>query len=131
MSRKITRAATRIKLGLQERLYLGNLEARRDWGYASDYVEAMWLMLQQPATGDFVIATGQSHSVKEFCEMAFGLLDLDWRDLVSVDPRHFRPAEVDVLRGDASKARRVLGWAPREKVLRDAGYAVPIAGCGH
>ncbi|MDQ7839614.1 MAG: GDP-mannose 4,6-dehydratase [bacterium] len=151
VSRKITRAATRIKLGLQERLYLGNLEARRDWGYAGDYVEAVWMMLQQPEPGDFIVATGESHSVKEFCEAAFGMLELDWRDFVSVDPHYYRPAEVDVLQGDASKARRVLGWEPRvrfgdlvrmmveadlelarrEKILRDAGFAVPMEGHGY
>ena len=113
VSRKITRAATRIKRGLQQRLFLGNLEAKRDWGYAGDYGEAMWSMLQQPVPGDYVIATGESHSVKEFCERAFGLLDLDWSDFVAVDPRYFRPAEVHSLQGDPSKARRELGWQPR------------------
>jgi len=113
VTRKITRAATRIKLGLQEKLYLGNLDARRDWGYAKDYVEAMWLMLQQNEPGDYVIATGKQHSVGEFVEEAFGLLDLDWRKHVATDPRYLRPAEVDSLLGDASKARRVLGWQPR------------------
>lgn len=112
VSRKITRAATRIKLGLQEKLYLGNLDARRDWGHAIDYVRAMWLMIQAEEPGDYVIATGESHSVKDFLAQAFGHLDLDWNDYVEVDPRYYRPAEVDVLVGDASKARRVLGWEP-------------------
>jgi len=113
VSRKITRAATRIKLGLQDALYLGNLDAKRDWGFAGDYVEAMWLMLQQEEPGDYVIATGETHSVREFLEEAFGLLDLDWREYVRTDPRYFRPSEVDLLLGDASKAARVLGWRPR------------------
>ena len=113
VSRKITRAATRIKLGLQEKLYLGNLEARRDWGYAGDYVEAMWLMMQAAVPEDYVIATGETHSVREFLESAFGLLDLDWREYVEIDPRYFRPTEVDLLIGDATKARQVLGWEPR------------------
>ncbi len=113
VTRKITRAATRIKLGLQEKLYLGNLEARRDWGYAKDYVEAMWLMLQQDEPEDYVIATGEQHSVREFVEETFGLLQLDWREHVEIDPRYCRPAEVDSLLGDASKARRQLGWRPR------------------
>jgi GDPmannose 4,6-dehydratase len=112
VSRKITRAATRIKLGLQEKLYLGNLDARRDWGHAIDYVRAMWLMIQADAPDDYVIATGESHSVKEFLGQAFGYLDLDWKDYVDIDPRYYRPAEVDVLVGDSSKARRVLGWEP-------------------
>jgi GDPmannose 4,6-dehydratase len=112
VSRKITRAATRIKLGLQKKLFLGNLDARRDWGHASDYVRAMWLMLQAEEPGDFVIATGESHSVKDFLDLAFGHLDLDWKDHVEVDPRYYRPAEVDLLMGDSSKARRVLGWEP-------------------
>ena len=115
MSRKITRAATRIKLGLQEKLYLGNLEARRDWGYAPEYVEAMWLMLQQPEPDDYVISTGESHSVREFVEEAFGLLDLDWEKHVEIDPRYFRPTEVDFLVGDYSKARQGLGWEPKVK----------------
>ena len=113
VTRKITRAATRIKLGLQAKLYLGNLEARRDWGYAGDYVEAMWLMLQADAADDFVIATGEAHSVQEFVEATFGLLDLDWREHVAIDPRYYRPAEVDLLQGDAAKARKVLGWKPK------------------
>ncbi len=113
VTRKITRAATRIKLGLQEIVYLGNLDARRDWGYAGDYVEAMWLMLQQDEPGDYVIATGECRSVREFCEAAFGLLDLDWEQHVGIDDRYLRPAEVDVLQGDARKAHRVLSWKPR------------------
>jgi GDPmannose 4,6-dehydratase len=113
VSRKITRAATRIKLGLQQRLYLGNLESRRDWGHARDYVEAMWLMLQADEPDDFVIATGENHSVSEFLDEAFGYLDLDWKEYVETDPRYYRPAEVDLLLGDASKARRVLGWEPK------------------
>ena len=112
VSRKITRAATRIKLGLQEKVYLGNLDARRDWGHAIDYVRAMWLMIQADEPDDFVIATGESHSVRDFLDQAFGYLDLDWKDHVDIDPRYYRPAEVDVLFGDASKARRVLGWEP-------------------
>ena len=113
VSRKITRAATRIKLGLQDNLYLGNLEARRDWGYAKDYVEAMWLMMQASVADDYVIATGETHSVREFLDEAFGYLDLDWRPHVKIDPRYYRPTEVDLLLGDATKARRELGWEPK------------------
>ena len=113
VTRKITRAATRIKEGLQKKLYLGNLDAKRDWGFASDYVEAMWLMLQQPEADDYVIATGQTHSVREFLDEVFGHLNLDWQKHVEVDPRYFRPAEVDLLLGDAAKARRTLGWTPK------------------
>jgi GDPmannose 4,6-dehydratase len=113
VTRKITRAASRIQLGLQKKLYLGNLDARRDWGYAKDYVEAMWLMLQQPKGDDFVIATGESHTVRELCEEAFGHVGLDYRDFVEVDPKYYRPTEVDNLRGDPSKARERLGWQPR------------------
>ncbi len=112
VSRKITRAATRIKLGLQEKLYLGNLNARRDWGYAKDYVKAMWLMLQAKHPDDYVIATGETHSVREFLDEAFGYLDLDWKEYLAIDPRYYRPAEVDILQGDASKAREALGWEP-------------------
>src|SRR6202163_1568488 len=112
VTRKITRAAARIKLGLQDKLYLGNLESRRDWGYAPDYVRAMWLMLQQGEPGDCVIGTGEAHSVREFADLAFAAAGLDWREYVEVDPRYFRPAEVDYLLADASKARRVLGWEP-------------------
>ena len=113
VTRKITQAAARIKLGIQDKLFLGNLEARRDWGFAGDYVEAMWRMLQQDEPGDYVIATGETHSVQEFCEEAFGLLDLDWRQYVRHDPRYERPSEVDLLQGDPSKARKVLQWRPR------------------
>ena len=113
VTRKITRAATRIKVGLQEKLYLGNLDARRDWGYAPDFVEAMWLMLQQPKPDDYVIATGESHSVKEFVEEAFGRLELDWRKHVEIDPHYLRPAEVERLLGDFSKAERELSWRPQ------------------
>ncbi len=113
VTRKITRAATRIKLGLQDSLYLGNLEARRDWGYAREYVEMMWLMLQQEQPDDFVVATGETHSVREFCAEAFALLDLDWQQYVRHDTRYERPAEVDLLIGDPAKARRQLGWEPK------------------
>lgn len=112
VSRKITRAATRIKLGLQEKLYLGNLDARRDWGHARDYVEAMFLMMQADEPDDYVIATGETHSIKEFLDEAFGYLDLDWKRHVEIDPRYYRPAEVDLLLGDATKARERLGWKP-------------------
>ncbi len=113
VSRKITRAATRIKLGLQDKLYLGNLDARRDWGYARDYVEAMWLMLQADEPDDYVVATGETRSIREFLDAAFGHLGIDWQKHVEIDPRYFRPAEVDLLLGDASKAREKLGWAPK------------------
>ena len=113
VTRKITRAATRIKLGLQEQLLLGNLDAERDWGFAGDYVEAMWLMLQHEEPDDFVIATGEVHSVRDFLEQVFGYLDLDYNDHVSIDPRFHRPTEVDALCGNAAKARRVLEWEPR------------------
>jgi GDPmannose 4,6-dehydratase len=115
VSRKITRAAARIKLGLQDKLFLGNLDAKRDWGFAGDYVEAMWLMLQQEKPDDFVIATGQTNTVRDFLDHSFGHLDLDWHNYVEIDPRYFRPSEVDDLRGDMSKARRVLGWEPKVK----------------
>jgi GDPmannose 4,6-dehydratase len=143
VTRKITRAATQIKLGLKNKLFLGNLEAKRDWGFAGDFVEAMWLMLQQDKPDDFVIATGETHSVREFAEKVFTKLDLDYNEFVSVDPRYFRPTEVDVLLGDASKAKKALGWKPKisfdalidmmiatdmelakkEKTLLDAGFA--------
>ena len=113
VTRKITRAVAQIKLGLQDKLYLGNLDARRDWGFAGDYVEAMWAMLQQDAPGDYVIGTGESHSVRDFVEAAFAHASLDWRRHVCIDERYFRPAEVDDLRADPSKARKVLGWQPR------------------
>ncbi len=115
VTRKITRAATRIKEGLQEKLYLGNLDAKRDWGFAGDYVEAMWLMLQQAQPDDYVIATGETYSVREFLDEVFAILKLDWKQHVEIDPRYFRPAEVDLLLGDAGKARRVLGWQPKVK----------------
>ncbi|HEX8557885.1 MAG TPA: GDP-mannose 4,6-dehydratase [Pyrinomonadaceae bacterium] len=113
VSRKITRAATRIKLGLQRKLYMGNLDAQRDWGYARDYVEAMWLMMQAEEPDDYVVATGETHTVREFLEEAFGHLGLDWEQYVEIDPRYFRPAEVDLLLGDPSKARAILGWEPK------------------
>jgi GDPmannose 4,6-dehydratase len=113
VTKKITRALARIKLGLQDKLYLGNLEAKRDWGYAPDYVEAMWLMLQQEKPDDYVIATGETHSVKEFLEEAFRYAGSDWNDYVEIDPRYFRPLEVDFLQGDASKAKKKLGWEPK------------------
>jgi GDPmannose 4,6-dehydratase len=142
VTRKITRAATRIKLGLQDKLYLGNLDAKRDWGFAGDYVEAMWLMLQQEKPDDLVIATGETHSVKEFVEKVFRKLNLDYQKHVIIDPKYFRPTEVDVLLGDSSKAKSILGWKPRvgfdqlidmmieadmeqaskEKTLFEAGY---------
>ena len=143
VTRKVTRAATRIKLGLKDKLYLGNLEAKRDWGFAGDYVEAMWLMLQQDKPDDFVIATGETYSVREFVERVFAKLDLDYNKHVVVDKRYFRPTEVDVLLGDATKAKKALGWQPKvtfdklvdmmiatdlelakkEKILIDAGFA--------
>ncbi|WP_334142447.1 GDP-mannose 4,6-dehydratase [Rhabdothermincola sp.] len=113
VTRKISHGVARIKLGLDDELRLGNLEAQRDWGFAGDYVEAMWLMLQQDAADDYVIATGETHSVREFCELAFGHVGLDYEDFVVQDERFFRPAEVDLLVGDASKARAVLGWKPK------------------
>ncbi len=142
VTRKITRAATQIKLGLRDKLYLGNLEAKRDWGFAGDFVEAMWLMLQQDKPDDYAIATGETHSVREFAEKVFSKLDLDYSQYVAVDPRYFRPTEVDVLLGDASKARKALKWEPKtsfdelvdmmiatdlelakkEKTLMDAGF---------
>ncbi|MGI9667126.1 MAG: GDP-mannose 4,6-dehydratase [Acidimicrobiia bacterium] len=113
VTRKITRAATRIKLGLQEQLFLGNLDAERDWGFAGDYVEAMWLMLQQDQPEDFVIATGEKYSVRDFCRLTFSALDLDFEDFVEIDPRYLRPSEVDQLLGDATKAHSELGWKPK------------------
>jgi len=143
VTRKITRAATRIKLGLQDRLFLGNLDAKRDWGFAGDYVEAMWRMLQQDHPDDYVVATGESISIKDFLSLVFGRLDLDWQNYVEIDPRYFRPAEVDHLEGDPGKSRKLLGWEPktdirtlaammvdsdfklaqRELVLKEAGHA--------
>lgn len=148
VTRKITRAAGRIKMGLQRKLYLGNLEAKRDWGYAPDFVKAMWMMLQQPSPDDYVIATGEAHSVREFVEEAFAVLGLDPYEYVEIDPRYFRPTEVDFLLGDASKAREKLGWKPtvtfkelvrrmvdhdlelakRERTLIDAGHAISLPG---
>ena len=144
VTRKITRAIGRIKCGLQKKLYLGNLDAKRDWGFAGDYVEAMWMMLQQEKADDYVIATGVTRSVREFCERAFARVDLDYRDFVEIDSRYFRPAEVDLLLGDSSKAKEMFGWTPRvsfegladmmvdadlelarrEKTLRDAGHLI-------
>jgi GDPmannose 4,6-dehydratase len=141
VTRKITRAAARIKLGLQDKLYLGNLDAKRDWGFAGDYVEGMWLMLQHDTADDYVLATGETHSVREFLGEVFGYLDLDWQKYVEIDPRYYRPTEVDFLQGDASKAKKALKWGPkitfeglakmmadadmnlaeREKILRDHG----------
>jgi GDPmannose 4,6-dehydratase len=113
VTRKITRAATRIKLGLQESVYLGNIDAQRDWGYAKDYVEMMWLMLQQEKPDDYVVATNEVHSVREFCQECFGLLDLDWEKYVKYDARYERPSEVELLIGDPAKARKQLGWEPK------------------
>ena len=113
VSRKITRALARIKLGLQDKLFLGNLDARRDWGFAGDYVEAMWTMMQAEAPDDYVIATGETHSVRDFLDEAFGYAQLDWKKYVEIDPRYYRPTEVDVLLGDASKARKTLNWTPK------------------
>ena len=107
-----------VRAGMQDKLYLGNLDARRDWGYAPEYCEAMWLMLQQDEPDDFVIATGEAHTVREFAELAFGHVDLDWEKYVEVDPRYYRPAEVDYLMGDYSKAKSVLGWEPRTRFAR-------------
>jgi GDPmannose 4,6-dehydratase len=148
VTRKITRALGRIRLGLQKELFLGNLEAKRDWGYAKDYVEAMWLMLQQPEPDDFVVSTGEAHSVEEFLDLAADQLNLDWRKFVRLDPRYLRPTEVRHLLGDSSKARRVLGWKPticfeqlvqrmvendlelarQERTLVDAGHAYVTRG---
>jgi GDPmannose 4,6-dehydratase len=113
VTRKITRAIGRIRAGLQDKLYLGNLDARRDWGYAGDYVEAMWLMLQQDTPDDYVVATGEAYSVREFLDEAFGHAGLDWQRYVEIDPRYFRPTEVDYLLGDSSKAQKALGWKPK------------------
>ena len=115
VTRKITRAVAHIQAGLQQRVYLGNLDAKRDWGYAKEYVEAMWLMLQQPEPDDYVIATGETHSIREFLDLAFGHAGLDWRKHVEIDARYYRPAEVDLLMGDYSKAREKLGWEPKTR----------------
>lgn len=131
VTRKITRAATRIKLGLQEKLYLGNLDAKRDWGFAGDYVEAMWLMLQQETPDDYVVATNELYSVRDFCEKTFGQLGLNYEDHVEIDPRYYRPAEVDLLLGDSTKAYEQLGWEPQTSfdqlvemmVKKDLGFA--------
>ena len=151
VTRKITRALTRIALGLQRTLFLGNLDARRDWGHAADYVEAMWLMLQQSAPDDYVIATGESHSVREFLDLAAGFAGVDWHKHVEIDKRYMRPTEVNHLQGDSSKARRQLGWTPKtsfeglvetmvehdlelarqQQVLSKAGHTVVIRGSVH
>jgi GDPmannose 4,6-dehydratase len=115
VTRKITRAATRIKLGLQEKLFLGNLDAQRDWGYAKEYVEVMWMMLQQDQPDDYVCATGETHTIREFCEECFGLLDLDWKQYVAYDERYERPSEVELLIGDPAKLKRQIGWEPQVK----------------
>ena len=112
---KITRAVAHIQAGLQEKLYLGNLDAKRDWGYAKEFVEAMWIMLQQEEPDDYVISTGETHSVREFLDVAFGHAGLQWKKHVEIDPRYHRPAEVDLLLGDYSKAKRKLGWAPKTR----------------
>ncbi|MBM3278478.1 MAG: GDP-mannose 4,6-dehydratase [Candidatus Handelsmanbacteria bacterium] len=124
VTRKITHGVARIKLGLDRELRLGNLEARRDWGFAGDYVEAMWLMLQQEQPDDFVIATGEDHTIREFCEVAFARAGLNWQDHVVVDERFFRPAEVHILRGDPGKASRVLGWKPKVTFAELVGMMV-------
>jgi GDPmannose 4,6-dehydratase len=115
VSRKITRGIARIQAGLQDKLYMGNLEAKRDWGYAPEYVEAMWQMMQLEKPDDFVVATGETHSVREFVEYAFEYAGLDWEKYVEIDPTYFRPTEVDILQGDASKASRAFGWKPKVK----------------
>ncbi|HZM04917.1 MAG TPA: GDP-mannose 4,6-dehydratase, partial [Candidatus Saccharimonadales bacterium] len=115
VTRKITRAVAHIAAGLQDKLYLGNLDSKRDWGYAKEYVEAMWLMLQQEKADDYVIATGETHSIREFLDLAFGHVKLDWQKHVEIDPRYYRPAEVDILIGDSSKAKKQLGWQPKTK----------------
>jgi GDPmannose 4,6-dehydratase len=130
VTRKITRAIARIKAGVQKKLYLGNLDAKRDWGYAPEYVEAMWMMLQQEKPDDYVIATGETHTIREFLELAFRHADLEWEKYVEIDPKYYRPAEVDVLIGDAAKARKTLGWAPKTKfvdlvrIMTDADIAL-------
>jgi GDPmannose 4,6-dehydratase len=137
VTRKITRALARIKLGFDHKLYLGNLNAKRDWGFAGDYIEAMWLMLQQDEPDDFVIATGESHSVREFLEEAFSYQGLDWNDYVEIDPRYFRPSEVENLQGDASKAKKKLGWEPKVhfkelvRLMVDADLQTLVDGDNH
>jgi GDPmannose 4,6-dehydratase len=151
VTRKITRALGRIKLGLQEKLFLGNLDARRDWGYAADYVEAMWMMLQADDPEDYVVATGEAHSVREFLMVAGDRLGLDWKNLVETDPRYLRPTEVDYLMGDSTKIRKKLGWRPKvsfeqlvhlmvdhdlelarqEQTLSRAGHKVVVRGSSH
>jgi GDPmannose 4,6-dehydratase len=148
VTRKVTRAVGRILQGLQDKLYLGKLEAQRDWGFAGDYVEAMWLMLQQEKPDDYIIATGEAHSVRDFVELAFETAGLEWRRHVEIDSRYFRPTEVDALRGDPTKARGILGWHPRvafaelvemmvrhdidlarrERTVNQAGFADPARG---
>jgi GDPmannose 4,6-dehydratase len=113
VTRKITRALAKIVAGRQRELFLGNLDAKRDWGYAKDYVEAMWLMLQQDKPDDYVIATGETHTVQEFVELAFGAVGFDYKEYVKIDPKYFRPTEVDLLIGDSSKAKKELGWTPK------------------
>ncbi|HEX7861932.1 MAG TPA: GDP-mannose 4,6-dehydratase [Verrucomicrobiae bacterium] len=115
VTRKITRAIAHIKAGLQDKLYLGNLDSKRDWGYAKEYVEAMWLMLQQPEPDDYVIATNETHTIREFLDLSFSHAGLDWKKYVEIDPRYYRPAEVDLLIGDYSKAKKKLGWEPKTK----------------
>jgi GDPmannose 4,6-dehydratase len=151
VTRKITRALGRIRVGLQKKLYLGNLEAKRDWGFAGDYVEAMWMMLQESSPDDYVVATGESYSVRDFLEESFGRSGLDWREYVEMDQRYMRPAEVDYLLGDSSKARRILGWKPKvsfqglvgmmvdhdleqarqERTLLDAGHSIALRGASN
>ena len=130
VTRKITRAVAHIKAGLQDKLFLGNLDSKRDWGYAKEYVEAMWLMLQQDTPDDYVVATNETHSIREFLDLAFGRVDLDWNKYVEIDPRYYRPAEVDLLIGDYSKAKAKLGWEPKTrfaelvKLMVDADVAL-------
>jgi GDPmannose 4,6-dehydratase len=151
VTRKITRALGRIKLGLQDKLFLGNLDSRRDWGYAGDYVEAMWMMLQAQEPDDYVVATGEAHSVREFLDVAAACCELDWKQFVKSDPRYFRPTEVDYLLGDASKITSKIGWKPRigfeqlvgmmmehdlelarqEQTLAKAGHKVVLRGASH
>jgi GDPmannose 4,6-dehydratase len=130
VTRKITRAVARIKAGVQKKLYLGNLDAKRDWGYAPEFVEAMWLMLQQDKSDDYVVATGETHTIRDFLDLSFGHAGLEWQKYVEIDPKYYRPAEVDVLIGDASKAKKQLGWVPKTKfpelvrIMTDADIAL-------